>query len=428
MLIMSLNTRFFCLGLSILIAQAGAESLVSDLSFGQTRLPVNSQEIPNFQLTGTPSFPEILSNKIVLTPPTPGNVRGAIWSQKTMSQNYWKLDVELRVSGPERSGGNTQIWYVKNGYENVGTASLYTVGKFDGLVLIIDKYAGSAGVVRGFLNDGTTEFKSHHNVDSLAFGHCDYPYRNLGRASRITIAQSMSGFRVEVDGKDCFSSPHVTLPVGNNFGVTAASAENPDSVEVFKLSVSTNSGQDESPKTQQENLGAAGSQGVKDSGVDAEQAAKINSNPQSNIEQFADVNAKLQLMMIQMNRINQAIATQQTENSVKQEEILSRMHIIEKTFGGLNVINEHLDEVKRDLEDVKHEIHEALDDYIHSLKIHTAENHEELMATHQNLHSRVNGIGSFTKFVFVIVGSQVLLVLAFIMYKKHKTRIPKKFI
>lgn len=425
---MQLYARFFCLGLSTLVVQTRAESLVSDLSFGQTRLPVNSQEIPNFQLTGTPSSPEILSNKIVLTPPTPGNVRGAIWSQKTMSQNYWKLDVEFRVSGPERSGGNTQIWYVKNGYENVGTASLYTVGKFDGLVLIIDKYAGSAGVIRGFLNDGTTEFRSHHNVDSLAFGHCDYSYRNLGRASRITVSQSSSGFRVEVDGKSCFSSPRVTLPAGNNFGISAASAENPDSVEVFKLSVSNNSGEDESLKAHKDDLKAAGNQEVKDSAAEAEQASKYTSSRQANIEQFADVNAKLQLMMIQMNRINQAITTQQTENSVKQEEILSRLNVIEKTFGGLNTINEHLEEVKRDLDDVKHEMHEALDDYMHSIRSHTAENHEELMATHETLHGRMNMLGSFTKFVFVIVGSQVLLVLAFIMYKKHKTRIPKKFI
>ena len=36
-----------------------------------------------------------------------------------------------------------QLWYVKDGQNVVGTSSIYTVGKFDGLVLVIDQYAGS---------------------------------------------------------------------------------------------------------------------------------------------------------------------------------------------------------------------------------------------------------------------------------------------
>lgn len=36
-----------------------------------------------------------------------------------------------------------QIWYAKDGQNQVGTSSIYTVGKFDGLVLVIDQYAGS---------------------------------------------------------------------------------------------------------------------------------------------------------------------------------------------------------------------------------------------------------------------------------------------
>ena len=36
-----------------------------------------------------------------------------------------------------------QIWYARDGQSEVGTSSIYTVGKFDGLVLVIDQYAGS---------------------------------------------------------------------------------------------------------------------------------------------------------------------------------------------------------------------------------------------------------------------------------------------
>lgn len=35
-----------------------------------------------------------------------------------------------------------QFWYTKDGRASVDTASIYTVGKFDGLALVIDTYGG----------------------------------------------------------------------------------------------------------------------------------------------------------------------------------------------------------------------------------------------------------------------------------------------
>ena len=53
------------------------------------------------------------------------------------------MDVDFRATGPERGSGNLQIWYTKNGKHSVGTASIYTAGRFDGLGIVIDQYAGS---------------------------------------------------------------------------------------------------------------------------------------------------------------------------------------------------------------------------------------------------------------------------------------------
>ncbi len=106
------------------------------------------------------------------------------------------------------------------------------------------------------MNDGTTDYKSHHAVDSLAFGHCGFSYRNLGRPSRIQIKQHAESFEVSVDGKQCFSSDKVSLhapfrpcrsadskqiklPAGYYFGISAASADTPDSFEVYKFVTST---------------------------------------------------------------------------------------------------------------------------------------------------------------------------------------------
>lgn len=59
------------------------------------------------------------------------------------------------------------------------------------------------------MNDGTTDYKSHHAVESLAFGHCDFSYRNLGRPSRVQIKHLAESFEVLVDGRRCFSSDKV---------------------------------------------------------------------------------------------------------------------------------------------------------------------------------------------------------------------------
>ena len=67
-----------------------------------------------------------------------------------------------------------------------------------------------AGSIRGFLNDGTTDFKNQPHLESLAFGHCDYSYRNLGRPSKLQLKQDSSGFEVNVDGNPCFRSDIVS--------------------------------------------------------------------------------------------------------------------------------------------------------------------------------------------------------------------------
>jgi mannose-binding lectin 1 len=93
------------------------------------------------------------------------------------------------------------------------------------------------GSIRGFLNDGSIAYNQHANVDSLAFGHCDYSYRNLGRPSVVEIKHSGAIFEVIVDQKLCFQTTKVGLPSGYKFGVTAATPDTPDSFEVFKFAV-----------------------------------------------------------------------------------------------------------------------------------------------------------------------------------------------
>lgn len=59
------------------------------------------------------------------------------------------------------------------------------------------------------MNDGTLDYKNYHSVDSLAFGHCDYSYRNLGRPTKLQIKQEGNTFEIIVDNKLCFSTDKV---------------------------------------------------------------------------------------------------------------------------------------------------------------------------------------------------------------------------
>ena len=130
----------------------------------------------------------------------------------------WTADVEFRATGPEHGGGNLQIWYTREGQDQIGTSNVHTVHTFEGLVIVLDMHGGTGGMVRGFLNDGSIDFVNHHHLESLAFGHCGYSYRNLGRPSKITMKQDTTGFEVQVDGQRCFRSDDVSIELRDETG------------------------------------------------------------------------------------------------------------------------------------------------------------------------------------------------------------------
>ncbi|KAF3171349.1 hypothetical protein TWF106_006562 [Orbilia oligospora] len=192
----------------------------------------DGQKIDHFEVIG---HPEILSDRVILTPPHPGNQRAAIWSDHSNHNEQWEFHVPFRASGPERAGGSLQIWYTYRGSSVTGTSSIYTAKPFDGLAIVIDSQGGR-GQIRGYLNDGTTDYSIHHHPQSLAFGQCDAAYRNLGRPSDLKISYTHDhGLRVELDDHICFETNKIKLPSNYRWGVSAASAENPDSFELFGL-------------------------------------------------------------------------------------------------------------------------------------------------------------------------------------------------
>ncbi|KAH8595040.1 concanavalin A-like lectin/glucanase domain-containing protein [Bisporella sp. PMI_857] len=437
-----------------LLAYAQASYLNSELSFGQSgKISPNLKAVPHWHLLGSDWPPEILSNKLVLTPPAPGQQRGAAWAEKPLLYSQWTADIDFRASGPERGGGNLQIWYTAQGREQIGTSSIYTVGKFDGLALVIDQYAGSGGFIRGFLNDGSTEYKAHHSVDSLAFGHCEYSYRNLGRPSRVAIKQSADKFSVEVDGKLCFDSTKIKLPIGYNFGLTAASTENADSFEVFKFVVTTESHtpdivdphadphagwgeytgahhqefENVKPLKQQGGNSKGARNHAKDGDIPTYSFDDPPDAPASQFKnsdaQFADLHNRLQAMMKHINALANEIQSSRSFTTHAQDGVQAALTRLEQSISKLDYMTtfeKKLDSIQADVRQTKADLHNALDRHVAGLRNDVRENHVNVLG---GIAEHKTGIAGF---LLVVFGSQALLVGAYVWYKRRKANGPYK--
>lgn len=406
----------------------------------------NPHQIPHFTLLGQPGPPEVLSNKVVLTPVSPGNVRGAVWSNTPLTHSAWEADVDFRVNGPERGGGIMNIWLAREGQGQVGSHSIYTVGKFDGLALVIDQHAGSGGMVRGFLNDGSVGYNTHHSVDSLAFGHCTYSYRNLGRPTQIKMRQTAEVFKVEIDGQACFQTDKFSIPVGYHFGITAATPDTPDSFEVFKLAVmshtstangnsNTNNNQNsnDNSKEQQSNIQYQSRAQIPNPGDQGQSKNEGYSNfPDQEADvfqtsklQFQDLHNRLQSSMHQLNGILRAVSNHHQMDEKRHDEVKAALSKFEPAFAKIDQINEmqrKIGDLEREVQGLRHDLSRKLQSNEQSVKGYLSDHHSTLS---QKIVETTPGHG---RLIFVFVGLQVFLVGSYVVYKRRTASMPKKYL
>ncbi|KAL8944628.1 MAG: hypothetical protein Q9216_000325 [Gyalolechia sp. 2 TL-2023] len=363
------------------------------------------------------NIPQLLSDKVVLTPPYPGNRRGAVWAESSLAQSEWSIDFEFRATGPERGGGNLQMWYIKDGRPQTETPSIYTIGAFDGLALVIDMYGGQGGGIRGFMNDGTTDYKSHHAVDSLAFGHCDFSYRNLGRPSKVQVKQLTDSFEVTVDDKRCFASDKIRLPSGYYFGVSAASADTPDSFEIYKFVTSSAPGvtrelprHDSSPQQPPPPASNPGSQ-LNDQG------SQTSSNAQFAV-QFTDMQNRLQALSQSLDNIFREVQQLSTKSEARYQDLLHRGSSSDQ----LNTMNQRIQSIETTLQGYQGQfssIHGVLKDSHSTLNEGLTQQMTHIIST------KSPKIGTF---VVVIIVFQLLLAAIYVMYKRRRANGPKKYL
>ncbi|GAM35049.1 hypothetical protein TCE0_015r03050 [Talaromyces pinophilus] len=382
----------------------------------------SGDSLPGWRIKGEGHEPQILSDKLILTPPYPGHTRGSIWAENSLSLLQWTSEFQFRASGEERGSGNLQLWYVKDGERSVGASSIYTVGQFDGFVLTIDTHGGRGGSIRGFLNDGTIAYNQHSNVDSLAFGHCDYAYRNLGRPSVIKIEQSSSLFQVTVDDRVCFQTSKVILPAGNQFGVTAATPDNPDSFELFKFVVTSGA--------------QATAQFTEQTMQQQQQQIPIESRSSSNninLGSLDDMNSRIQQISQEVSQITQNINDRHQEllNKISTGSVASSSDSSTQNEARLNAMDERLRRIETMLSDLQRD--NAGKDYRNEFtRLHKAIENSHHSLTEALQTSIFNMITATTPrmglFICVVIAFQLLLAGAYIYYKRRRNGMPKKFL
>lgn len=402
---------------SLFLAATTAQSLIESSSFGYgQRISPYKDSVPEWKIGGEGHVPPILSDKIILTPPYPGITRGYAWAESPVTQPEWTVEFQFRASGQERGGGNLQLWYTKDGQSKIGAASIYTVGQFDGFALVVDTHGGRGGSIRGFLNDGTTDYKRHRSVDSLAFGHCDYSYRNLGRPSVVRLKQTNSIFEVTVDDRVCFSTNKATLPAGNTFGITAATPENPDSFEIFKLAVeSIQSGTQPNPvpdqqQQQQQPIGGRDTTTQQNQGV----SGSIN-------QQFVELGSRLQLINHASNNLIRDIANQNSKAENRHNDLIREIHNLDARTQKLE---QSLQNIQRDLEGKDYRDRFAqLQDTLRSSHLSLSENLQENFI--DVITASTPRMGFFITMIIVV---QLVLAGSYIIYKRRRANMPKKFL
>lgn len=384
--------------------------------------------IPNFALSGQPQPPQLLSNRLILTPVAPGNQRGAVWAETALTRSAWEADIEFRASGGERGGGNINFWLVRQGGHEVGSNSIYSVGKFDGLALVIDTHGGSGGMVRGFLNDGSVDYAHQQSIDKLAFGQCQYSYRNLGRPTRIKLRQTHDTFKVEVDDHPCFDTTKVSLPAGYHFGITAATPDNPDSFEVFKMVVqsdSTVSSDADAAAQQSTHKHTTQQQQPLKGGASSTMADEPAENFKTSTAQFEDLHKRLQVLMHQLSTVTATLVELQHDDEDRHKQTTKALDALRSQLSGAHQTEDLLGRVK----DLEKEVRGMRNDMNKKFSAHHDSFQDYLSDHHANLADVVaESMPGHGKLIVIFVGTQVFLALAYVVYKRRRANSPKKFL
>lgn len=404
-----------------------AQNVFEAMSFGhKNTLSPNSFAIPGWAMLGEGHVPQLLSDKVILTPPYGGQKHGALWTEQKNTLQDWSVDFKFRASGQDRGSGNLQLWYVNNGEKAVSTSSLYTVGKFEGLVIVIDT-VGGIQKIRGFLNDGSVEYKSHKHVEGIAFGHCDYVYRNLGRPSHLNVKYTRTGgLEVRIDGNMCFATEKVSLPTDYSFGMTASSADPPDSIEVFAFTLSSATSNPPQQQQYQQHIGGQNQQAQPQGGMYQMDDTPASSYTTSDA-QFADLHNRLNLLSKSISNLFAEVSRISAVQDARHNELLSRIpssQSLSSLDGRVSNLDRIISSLESELRSSDHKGQFAkLSEQITQTHLGVTEQVPERLREYVIAHTPRIGFILYSFMAF-----QTCCIGVFVWYKWRKSTMPKKYL
>jgi mannose-binding lectin 1 len=272
----------------------------------------------------------------------------------------------------------------------------------------------------------------------------------LGRPTRLQIQQTSNNFKVTLDDVVCFASGEVKVPLGYSLGISAASSSEPDSFEVFKFVVTTEShtpeihggSKDAHRKPEQDEIHAPSflSQGhpqhpdsqKREENEKWDDLPEVDASKIALNNQFADLHNRLQGVTKHLLTTSRDLVHYQNLAASRHQTILDLLHTLETATAGIHQLQDKLsrfehverkvDQIAQDVRATKSDLHNALDQHISGLRLEVRDTHHSVMGT---VRSGAVGVG---KFVLVVLGSQALTVTAYLLYKRSKNSGGKKYL
>jgi len=294
-------------------------------------------------------------------------------------------------------------------------------------------------------------------------------YRNTGHFIHVKVKQTHWTFEVEVDGKMCFQTHKIHLPHGYHFGMTAASAEIPDSFEVSSFVVHklkegqkvsehghgkhpeehsyTNEHTEWVNEVQEHLLHNAESSHMDNSHAAYDDHSHVEgekhdyheddrgwywtteaetpkeepaSHFKSESDRFQDLHDRLSVMSHQMNILFHDLSTFKKETEQRHDALL---HYVKPIYDYLEYSKHQMETLSGDVQKVRQDI-EGKDYREHLQQLH-ATVHEGHYAMTNMLQATSPRMGFF---LFIIMAFQVMLLASYIVYRRRRDGASKKYL
>ena len=130
-------------------------------------------------------------------------------------------------------------------------------------------------------------------------------------------------------------------------------------------------------------------------------------------------------MMKHISALNRELMQYKQQVSIQNENVIAQLSRLEISTGRLDFLSamdKKMDNIQTDVRQTKSDLHNALDRHVAGLRSAVREGHQSMLGT---LAASAPRVGMF---VFVVLGSQALLVGAYLLYKRKKANSPKKYL